>query len=64
MSNKRHKKAKSHKIRSSGIRGIERAEHYAAGMTPQQYRGASSVTKNKYKEANKEACRKPDNRDD
>lgn len=64
MSNKRHKKAKSHKIRSAGIRGIERREFYEAGGTPKQYRGASSVTKNKYKEANKEACRKPDNRND
>jgi hypothetical protein len=64
MSNKRHKKAKSHKLRSSGIRGIERAEHYAAGMTPQQYRGVASITKNKQKIASKEACHKPENNDD
>lgn len=64
MSNKRHKKAKSHKIRSAGIRGIERREFYESGGTPKQYRGIANVTKNKQKEANKVACRKKDMADD
>lgn len=64
MSNKRNKKAKAHKLRSSGVRGIERAEHYASGGTPQQYRGIANITKNRQKAANKEACRKPENSDD
>ena len=54
--------AKSNRNRTTDVladvRGAERAAHYAAGGTPQTYRGAARTLDNKTKaRASKRACR-------
>ena len=56
---KRRKNSKSNQAQSmASVRGMQRAEHYAAGGTPQMYRGATRTYDNKTKaRASKQACR-------
>lgn len=44
---------------SRAIRGIERAEHFAAGGTTAMWRGTHTITPNGKAKANKNACRCP-----
>ncbi len=56
---KRKKNRKSGGQRDlAGLRGAERAAHFAAGGTPEMYRGAARTYDNKTKaRASKKACR-------
>ena len=57
MANRRQRK-KSEALRvSRAVRGIQRAEHFAAGGTPTTWRGTSGVTRNGKAHARKRACR-------
>ena len=52
------KKRKTNQTSLASVRGRQRAEHYAAGGTPQMYRGAARTLDNKTKaRASKQACR-------
>lgn len=44
---------------SKRIRGAERRMHFAAGGTPQSWRGRSWTTTDRRKESNRKACRGP-----
>lgn len=57
-----HRKPKDRKTRemlksSAAMRGIERAEHFAAGRSAREWRPAVTTTKNHRARANKRACR-------
>jgi len=52
------KKRKTNQASLASVRGMQRAEHYANGGTPQMYRGAARTLDNKTKaRASKQACR-------
>jgi hypothetical protein len=56
---KRRTNSKSNQAQSmASVRGMQRADHYANGGTPQMYRGAARTLDNKTKaRASKQACR-------
>ncbi|HUW00893.1 MAG TPA: hypothetical protein VMW08_00950 [Acidimicrobiales bacterium] len=54
----KNRKTSTHRRDLSGLRGRERAEHFANGGTVAQWRGAARTYDNKTKaRASKEACR-------
>lgn len=58
MAKRKKTKRQTQKATLAGVRGRERAKHYAEGGTPQMYRGATRTYDNKTKaRASKQACR-------